>query len=312
MSKKGLSFNISIMLLYFIERRVCMKYSQLNYNDNKTTKLITLANYTVKQLEEMEEKGKFTFSGEKCTAAMCLVHNTKNGGRTCYFKATDDNAHSETCQFKIKNYKAHISMLKKTGGFFTSGQINDAVRRIYKEYTEPLDKKDVKRKKKESSHSSSKKSNDNDGEKGKLYANGGVIIYGENDGNGTKGRMSRRYHVDLDDVGIMAMICGEVESMYFDDGGEFIVTFSEKRLGNIHAKVGNIYKQHNSTEFENLYLFLDYFNNNHDTKKIIAAAGGLVEAPNGILTLDIQSNGGLRVDGMTIMSMMYNKAKNLK
>lgn len=260
----------------------------------------------------MEEKGKFTCSGEKCTAAMCLVHNTKNGGRTCYFKATDDNAHSETCQFKIKNYKAHISMLKKTGGFFTSGQINDAVRRIYKEYTEPLDKKDVKRKKKESSHSSSKKSNDNDGEKGKLYANGGVIIYGENDGNGTKGRMSRRYHVDLDDVGIMAMICGEVESMYFDDGGEFIVTFSEKRLGNIHAKVGNIYKQHNSTEFENLYLFLDYFNNNHDTKKIIAAAGGLVEAPNGILTLDIQSNGGLRVDGMTIMSMMYNKAKNLK
>lgn len=300
------------MLLYFIERRVCMKYLQLNYNDNKTTKLITLANYTVKQLEEMEEKGKFTCSGEKCTAAMCLVHNTKNGGRTCYFKATDDNAHSETCQFKIKNYKAHISMLKKTGGFFTSGQINDAVRRIYKEYTEPLDKKDVKRKKKESSHSSSKKSNDNDGEKGKLYANGGVIIYGENDGNGTKGRMSRRYHVDLDDVGIMAMICGEVESMYFDDGGEFIVTFSEKRLGNIHAKVGNIYKQHNSTEFENLYLFLDYFNNNHDTKKIIAAAGGLVEAPNGILTLDIQSNGGLRVDGMTIMSMMYNKAKNLK
>ena len=125
-----------------------MKYSQLNYNDNKTTKLITLANYTVKQLEEMEEKGKFTCSGEKCTAAMCLVHNTKNGGRTCYFKATDDNAHSETCQFKIKNYKAHISMLKKTGGFFTSGQINDAVRRIYKEYTEPLDKKDVKRKRK--------------------------------------------------------------------------------------------------------------------------------------------------------------------
>lgn len=170
----------------------------------------------------------------------------------------------------------------------------------------------LREKKKESSHSSSKKSNDNDGEKGKLYANGGVIIYGENDGNGTKGRMSRRYHVDLDDVGIMAMICGEVESMYFDDGGEFIVTFSEKRLGNIHAKVGNIYKQHNSTEFENLYLFLDYFNNNHDTKKIIAAAGGLVEAPNGILTLDIQSNGGLRVDGMTIMSMMYNKAKNLK
>lgn len=41
-----------------------MKYSQLNYNDNKTTKLITLANYTVKQLEEMEEKGKFTCSGE--------------------------------------------------------------------------------------------------------------------------------------------------------------------------------------------------------------------------------------------------------
>lgn len=45
---------------------------------------------------------------------------------------------------------------------------------------------------------------------------------------------------------------------------------------------------------------------------MIVAAGGLVEAPNGILTLDIQSNGGLRVDGMTIMSMMYNKAKNLK
>lgn len=86
----------------------------------------------------------------------------------------------------------------------------------------------------------------------------------------------------------------------------------EERLGNIYAKVGNVYKQHNGTEFENLYLFLNYFNNKHDTKKMIVAAVGLVEAPNGILTLDIQSNGGLRVDGMTIMSMMYNKAKNLK
>lgn len=289
-----------------------MKYLRLNYNDNKATKLITLANYTIQQLEEMEEKGKFTCSGKNCTAAMCLVHNTKNGGRTCYFKATDDNSHSESCEFKIKNYKAHISMLKKTGGLFTSGQINDAVRRIYKDYTEPLDKKDAKRKKKSGSNGGSKKSKDNDGEKEKSYANGGVIIYGEDDGNGTKGRMSRRYQVDLDDVGIMVMICGKVESMYFDDGGDFIVTFSEERLGNIHAKVGNIYKQHNGTEFENLYLFLDYFNNNHDTKTIIVAAGGLVEAPNGILTLDIQSNGGLRIDGMTIMSMMYNKAKNLK
>ncbi len=56
-------------------------------------------------------------------------------------------------------------------------------------------------------------------------------------------------------------------------------------------------------------LFLDYFNYNCKTKTIVAAAGGLVEAPNGVLTLDIQSNGALRVDNMTIMSMMVDKAK---
>lgn len=54
---------------------------------------------------------------------------------------------------------------------------------------------------------------------------------------------------------------------------------------------------------------MDYFNNNCKTKTIIAAVGGLVEAPNGELALDIQSNGGLRVDGMTIMSLMVDKAK---
>ena len=104
-------------------------------------------------------------------------------------------------------------------------------------------------------------------------------------------------------------ICGEVESMYFDNGGDFIITFKEERLSNIHAKVGSIYQLHNKTEFDNFNLFLDYFNNNCKTKTIIAAAGGLVEAPNGELALDIQSNGGLRVDGMTIMSLMVDKAK---
>lgn len=285
-----------------------MKYLQLNYNDNSTTNLITLSDYTVEQLEEMEQKGKFTCSGKECTAAMCLVHNTKNGGRTCYFKATDDNAHADQCQFKIKNYKPHLSM-KKTGGIFTQEQINDAVRRIFKDYTDPLGKKDTKSKKKTGSNSGSKKSNNNDNENKTSYANGGSVIFGEDDGIGTKGRMSRRYQVDLDDVGIMATICGEVESMYFDNGGDFIITFKEERLSNIHAKVGSIYQLHNKTEFDNLNLFLDYFNNNCKTKTIIAAAGGLVEAPNGELALDIQSNGGLRVDGMTIMSLMVDKAK---
>lgn len=79
-----------------------MKYTQLNYNDNNVTNLITLSNYTVEQLEEMERKGNFTCPGEQCTAAMCLIHNSKNGGRTCYFKAIDDNAHSDQCNFKIK------------------------------------------------------------------------------------------------------------------------------------------------------------------------------------------------------------------
>lgn len=282
-----------------------MKYTQLNYNDNNATNLITLSNYTVEQLEEMERKGNFTCPGEQCTAAMCLIHNSKNGGRTCYFKAIDDNAHSDQCNFKIKNYKPHISM-KKTGGIFTREQINDGVRRIYKDYTEPLIKKDNKRKKKTGSNIGSKKSSGTDNKTKSSYANGGSIIFGEDDGIGTKGRMSRRYQVSLDDIGIMAKICGEVESMYFDNNGDFILTFKEERLSNIHVKLGNIYKLHNETEFDNLNLFLDYFNNNCKTKPIIAAAGGLVEAPNGELTLDIQSDGGLRVDGMTIMSMMVH------
>ena len=283
-----------------------MKYLKLNYNDNTTIKPITIADYTVEKLEEMEQQGEFTCSGKQCTASMCLVHNTKNGGRTCYFKAIDDNAHSDECEFKIKNYKPHLAT-KKTGGIFTQKQVNAAVRRIYKDYTDPLEKKDTKHKKKRGLNSGSKKPNNNDNKTS--YPNGGIVIFGEDDGTGTKGRMSRRYHVDLDDVGIMAMICGEVESMYFDNGGDFIITFKEERLNNIHAKVGNIYKLHNGPEFDNLSLFLDYFNYNCKTKTIVAAVGGLVEAPNGVLTLDIQSNGALRVDNMTIMSMMVDKAK---
>ena len=38
-------------------------------------------------------------------------------------------------------------------------------------------------------------------------------------------------------------------------------------------------------------------------------AGGLIEDSNGNLTMDIQSNGGLKIDRMTIMAMMRNKVK---
>ena len=38
-------------------------------------------------------------------------------------------------------------------------------------------------------------------------------------------------------------------------------------------------------------------------------AGGLIEESNGNLTMDIQSNGGLKIDRMTIMAMMRNKVK---
>ena len=38
-------------------------------------------------------------------------------------------------------------------------------------------------------------------------------------------------------------------------------------------------------------------------------AGELIEESNGNLTMDIQSNGGLKIDRMTIMAMMRNKVK---
>jgi len=95
----------------------------------------------------MELEGEFRCPGKECQTKLCLVHNSKNGGRTCFLKAIDDEKHNPKCEYKIENYK-EASVKVSKNGIFTERQINDAVRRIVKDYTQPIEKGETKKKQK--------------------------------------------------------------------------------------------------------------------------------------------------------------------
>lgn len=284
-----------------------MKYDEIIYEVNGKVETITLKNYQVEELEKKEEEGQFFCPGKNCNAKLCLVHSSKNGGRTCFFKAVDDEMHSAECDYKIENHKEkHITI--RTDGVFTEQQVNDAVRRIANDYTKPVDTEDKKEKNKKNKGSSTKKGETNTA-KTNISAAGGRIVYGEDDGNGITGRMRRRYTVNPSDVGIMTTLCGSAKSILFNRHKEMIVQFKDERLSNIQVKLGAIYEHNNPTDFANLSLVKEYFEKNSNQHDIIVAAGGLVNIQNGELILELQANGSLRIDNQTVMKLAYERAK---
>lgn len=284
-----------------------MKYNEVIYQFDGKNKNVRIKDYGVEELENMAMEGQFLCPGKNCKAKLCLVHSSKNGGRTCFLKAVDDENHSPECEYKIINYKErHISV--RSDGIFTEKQVNDAVRRIYNDYINPINTGEKRDRKVKSTGKSTKSDTDKE-HKTNVTASGGKIVYGDETAEGIAGRMRRRYTVTNSDVGIMTTICGKAKKIFFDHHNDMIVQFNDERLSNIQVFVGSIYEHNNPSEFKNLYLLKEYFDKESKNKEIIVAAGGLVNSINGKLVLELQANGSLRVDNQTIMKMVFLKTK---
>lgn len=282
-----------------------MKYDKVVYESNGNLKTLRVKDYSAEELETLANNGQFLCPGKNCKAKLCLVHSTRNGGRTCFLKAIDDESHVANCDYKIDNYKEKHAFLR-TDGIFTEKQVNDAVRRIFKDYTNPVVEKTEKDKKKKTTGG---KKGSKAEDKVNVTAAGGRIVFGEESEEGIVGRMRRRYEVSTSDVGIMTTICGRARAIYFNQHNEMLIEFADERLSNIVVMLGAIYEHNNPTEFANLYLVKQYFDKNSPRKDVMVAAGGLVNLYNGKLVLELQANGSLRVDDRTIMKMAVDKVK---
>lgn len=283
-----------------------MKYKVIKYLKNGIIQDLDVTNLTAKELEDYEKQGVFLCPGEKCNARLCLVHSSKNGGKTCFLKAVDDKQHQQKCFYKIGNYK-EIQINRRLDGIFTEKQVNDAVRRISKDYLNPEQTK-TEKKDKNNKNKIISKYKEHSGSNAAEKPSGGKIVFGDS-GDGTHGRMRRRYKVSSSDIGIMATICGVAKSIGFNEHKEMIVKFKDERLENIDVYIGAVYEHNNSTEFSNLYLAKEYFDKKTLIGDVWVAAGGLVNQLNGRLILEIQANGALRIDDQTIMKMAVENAK---
>ncbi len=285
-----------------------MKYENVNYAVNGKIRSIDVRGLSIEILESMTQEGQFLCPGKNCSAKLCLVHSSKNGGRTCFLKSVDDEMHAEKCEYKIENYKER-QLTKRTDGVFTEKQVNDAVRRIYNDYTNPVEDTERVSKKNSNNSKQSTKTSEDGNDRTRIMATGGKIVYGEQNGEEVSGRMSRRYEVSSADVGIMTTICGVAKEVIINQHNELIVKFKDERLSNIEVILGAVYEHNNPSEHKNIYLVKEYFDSRSGLQDVTIAAGGLVNSYNGKLVLELQSNGSLRIDNLTIMKMAYNKAK---
>lgn len=287
-----------------------MKYEEVDYinEDNLTT--IKVKDYLPKKLEEMEKKGNFICPFEGCDAKLCLVHNSKNGGRTFFFKAVDDEQHIDNCDYKIENYK-ESSIKVNENGIFTEGQINASVRSLYNDYAQPLIQKGGEKKKEKTSEIKGKKKNstDDNNVNTRKTSSTGRIVYGDESIDGVKGRMRRRFQITSDDFGQMTKVCGVISEIYRNQHGEMFIKFKDERLNNIQIFLGPVYEQYNPSEYERLNLVEEYFNKESKHKEVILAAGGLVSMRNNSLVLELQANGSFVIDGKTIMRLIVDKTK---
>lgn len=284
-----------------------MKYKIIKYVKDGFVQDMDVTNMSTEELENHETQGEFLCPGKKCNARLCLVHSSKNGGKTCFLKAVDDKQHHPNCDYKIGNYQERMSSVRM-GGVFTEKQVNDAVRRISNDYMNP-----VQPKKEKDKNSDNEKKNTGQrkgtGATTVETAAGGRIVYGDEGEDGVHGRMRRRYKVSTSDIGIMTTLCGKAQTVTLNKHREMVIKFKDERLENIEVLLGAVYEQNNPTEFRNLYLVKEYFEQKSKTEEVWVAAGGLVNQLNGRLILELQANGSLRVDNQTVMKMIIDDVK---
>lgn len=279
-----------------------MKYEEAKRLVDGKSEKIDVSKYSTQQLEKME--GDLYCPGDGCMAKLCLVHNSKNGGRTFFLKAVDDEKHLTDCIYKNGNYKATVVHMP-VNGYFTEQQINDYVRRRDKEITMPLSK-NSKGGKKKSLVSKNKKLGKNDIEI-KGTTSKGKIIYGEEGIEGTKGRLSRRFTITKLDIGYMISLNGNIKKIKVHESGEIRICMTEERLENIEILIGGAYRASNPELFERLYVLKKYISENIDKRNLRIVAAGLVTEYNNQLVLELQANGSFRVDGKTVSKMIIDE-----
>lgn len=94
-----------------------MKYNIIKYVKDGFVQDMDVTNMSTEELEKLETQGEFLCPGKKCNARLCLVHSSKNGGKTCFLKAVDDKQHHPNCDYKIGNYQERMSSVRMDGVF---------------------------------------------------------------------------------------------------------------------------------------------------------------------------------------------------
>lgn len=280
-----------------------MKYEVTNYVEGDKVTKIEVRKYTQAQLEDMEQRGQFVCPGEQCAAKLCLVHNSKNGGRTYFLKAKDDAKHGPGCEYKIGNYRP-ISIREPENGYFTEEQVNNHVKSVDRDVSEPLKKRTDKKKsenKGEKIGTSSKKSGNEPIVR--KTTNSGRVVYGEDGTEGTKGRMSRTYTIQAHHVGKMKTIYGNAKSVRVDEHGQLHIEYMEERLNNIEVIAGPIIEHNYPTIYDNLYLVEEYFATNVGKRKIRVTTGGLITERNGRIIMELLTDGGVRIEGKSVNNL---------
>ncbi|SFB43263.1 hypothetical protein [Clostridium frigidicarnis] len=278
-----------------------MKYIEAKIIDESGTRIMNIEHMNEKQAEKLE--GKMFCPGEDCKAPLYLAHNPKDGGKTIFFKATNEK-HIEDCQYRNENYKGSIGTKTSINGVYTEGQINDYVRNLYKDLNTPQGEK-----KKKTSNGTKKRKDTTGTDEEKYVIRGGRIVSGkDSEIEGNKGRMSRRYSESDSDIGAQIGVYGDIKEFYLDNYGQAHIRFKEDRNANIEVLIGQVYKNLNPQEFGWLDRVKIYFDNLIADKKTVSlVAGGLVVKYNEQLTIELQAKYSYRINGHIILDIVRGK-----
>ena len=226
-------------------------------------------------------------------------------------KAIDDTKHSVDCEYKIGNYRP-VSIREPENGFFTEEQVNNHVKAVDKDVSEPIKKKKDKKKTKNDGKDTGTTSKKN-GEEPivRKTTNTGRVVYGEDGVEGTKGRMSRTYTIQPHDVGKMKTIYGNAKRVTVDEHGQLHIEYKEERLNNIEVIAGPIIEHNYPSIYSSLYLAEEYFNANVGKREIRVTAGGLINERNGRIIMELLTDGGVRIEGKSINNLRLANISNV-
>lgn len=260
--------------------------------------MINLQNISEKIAEKLT--GKIFCPGEDCNAPLYMVHNPRDGGKTIFFRATNED-HIDSCIYKNENYVGGRPGVSLFNGYYTEGQINDYVRNLFKDLHRTPDEKPKNVK---NGPRNAKGTSGTDERKATIR--GGRIVSGnEYEIEGNKGRMSRRYSVSESDIGAQIGIYGNIKELYLDNYGQVRIRFIEERNSNIEILIGQVYKNFNPQAFEYLDKVKRYYEKLiADNKTVELVAGGLVVKYNEQLTVELQAKYSFRINGHTILDII--------